>query len=172
MNGPLKVRWGLCIWLAAGLLSGCNASSDTVPVTGKVTKGGQPIAGADITFIPTAKEGKPAAGTTDASGVYTLTTSVHGDGALPGSYKVTITKFAGSGGAGIEAGREATPQDLDAIYRNMEKQGKNVMTPGKNLATKAQNEIAEKFANADSSGLSAEVKAGAANSFDFDVTAR
>src|SRR5687768_14585743 len=62
MNTLLKLRRALCICLIGSLLSGCNASSGTLPVTGKVTKGGQPVAGADVTFVPTAKEGKPASG--------------------------------------------------------------------------------------------------------------
>ena len=171
MNAVFNARGRLWICLVAGMLAGCTAgSSGTIPVTGKVTKGGQPVSGAAVTFAPGATDGKPAAGTTDASGVYKLTTFVNGDGALPGSYKVTITKFPGAETPGVEAGKVANPQDVDAIYKSMEKQGKNVLGRPTAPPKEAANEIAAKFARTDTSGLTAEVKAGATNAFDFDVT--
>ncbi|MEX2173005.1 MAG: hypothetical protein WD872_01500 [Pirellulaceae bacterium] len=168
-----NVPWGLGLCLLGGLLSGCTeASSGTVDVTGKVTKGGQPVSGAAVTFVPTAAGGKAAAGTTDEAGIYKLTTFVNGDGAMPGSYKVMITKFPGAAplASGIEASKEATPEDMDAIYKSMEKQGKNIFGPEtRDQGAAPQNELAAQFANAETSGLTAEVKDGAALTFDFEV---
>lgn len=158
--------------LVGGVLSGCSLnSSGTLAVTGKVTKGGQPVSGAAVTFVPTATDGKAASGTTDASGAYKLTTFVNGDGALPGSYKVTITKFAGSEVPATESGKQATPEDVNAIYKAMQEQGK--YGPGsdaKNKSNQPKNEIAAKFAKAETSGLAAEVKKDATNAVDFDVS--
>jgi len=172
MNKFLNVRCGLWFCFVGGLVSGCSSnSSGTIAVTGKVTKGGQPVSGAMVTFGTTATEGKAASGTTDASGVYELTTFVHGDGALPGSYKVTITKFAGTEAPPAESGKQATPDDVNAIYKAMQDQGK--YGPGRENKSKAdqpKNELAGKFAKAETSGLAAEVKSGATNAFDFDVT--
>jgi hypothetical protein len=160
----------LSIGLAGALFLGCaGSSSGTVAVTGKVTKDGQPVSGAAVTFVPTAPDGKPASGTTDDSGSYKLTTFVNGDGALPGSYKVTVTKFPAAA-AGVDAGKEPSAADIDAIYRAAEKQGQNISNPGSQAAVVVKNELGDRFANAESSGLTAEVKSGSENAFPLDVT--
>jgi hypothetical protein len=144
-------------------------------VKGKVTKDGQPVAGAAVAFGPTASEGKAASGMTDASGNYTLTTFENGDGALPGSYKVTITKFPGAAPAATGSSASApSAADIDAAYKAAEKQGQSVLAPsaGPGGTDTPKNELDDKFANAETSGLTAEVKAGGANTFDFDVSAK
>jgi hypothetical protein len=142
-------------------------------VTGKVSKGGQPVSGATVTFLPQGTDGRAATGTTDASGVYNLTTFESGDGALPGSYKVMITKFAGAATPAPAGGSAAEPTaaDMDAIYKAMEAQGRNVTggeitQPG---AAPPKGELNEKYANAETSGLTAEVKTDDTNSYDFTV---
>ena len=166
------LKSGLVTLLAAGMLCGCNTgSSGTVPVTGKITKGGQPVPGAAVSFIATAADGKPAAGFTDESGVYKLTTFVNGDGALPGSYKVTVTKFPGAAPApagGAASGGDATQADIDAAYKAAEQQGGMDRTSKQTQS--ATNELPAKYASPDTSGLTAEVKSGGNNTFDFDVT--
>lgn len=172
MNTFLRVGCGLWLSLASVVLFGCTSgSSGTIAATGKVTKGGQPVSGAAVTFVPTASDGKAASGTTDASGVYKLTTFVNGDGALPGSYKVIITKFPGAAPAGPSTAGEANPADVDAAYKAAEKQGQNLLNPtGQEAAPTSQNELNAKYASAATSGFTAEVKAGEAKSFDFEVT--
>jgi hypothetical protein len=175
MNQSFSRRWASWTSLAgsliaAGLLAGCGESSGTLPVTGKVTKGGQPVAGAAVVFEPSgsSKDAKSASGTTDASGVYKLTTFVNGDGALPGNYKVKITKFPGADVPAMEAPKEASQQDIDAIYKAMQEKGK--YGPGAQTDTSAEikNELDNKYADVNTSGLTAEVKAGA-TTFDFTV---
>ena len=175
MNKSLKVSYGVWLCLVGGVLAGAvlagcgsGGASGALPVTGKVTKGGQPVSGAVVTFQPNAADGKAASGTTDDTGAYQLTTLVNGDGALPGSYKVTITKYpAGAAPTTPEAGKEAKPADVDAVYKAMQAQGK--YGPGsENNAAATKNELNEKFAKAESSGLTAEVKSGSTN-FDFQV---
>jgi hypothetical protein len=43
-------------------------------------------------FIPRAPNGSPASGQTDAAGRAVLTTTEQGDGVIPGTYGVTISK--------------------------------------------------------------------------------
>ncbi len=76
------------------LLAGCggNKNPATYPVKGTVKFNGQPLPDVIVTFFPT--EGRPASGMTDAQGNYTLTTFDPGDGALPGSHKVTVAEPA------------------------------------------------------------------------------
>ena len=74
---------------------GCGPKGlQTCYVEGIVTLDGQPLEGAVITFIPVAADGKTAAGGSDATGKYTLT-SDGGEpdkGAVEGEYKVTVKK--------------------------------------------------------------------------------
>lgn len=83
------------------LLAGCPGGASggkRVPVytvTGKVTMGGGPLAGAIVSFAPS--EGQPTAvGRSNDSGVYTLTTYDSGDGAAKGAYKITVMKIVGA----------------------------------------------------------------------------
>jgi hypothetical protein len=81
----------------AGLvvLTGCGRQS-MAPVKGRVTCNGQPVREAATTFSPIPKTeddkypGKPAAGFTDADGMYELSTYKPLDGALVGRHRVTV----------------------------------------------------------------------------------
>jgi hypothetical protein len=98
-----------CVVLLAvlGLVSvtGCGTAGDverekTVPVTGIVTYNGTPVADASVGLVPDAPPGpnppgRGAFGRTDAQGRFELMTFVAGDGAVPGNYKVTVTKVEG-----------------------------------------------------------------------------
>jgi hypothetical protein len=72
------------------LVAGCG--SGPIPVRGRVTLDGTPVSGAAVLFVPAGTSGRPANGRTDASGVFRLTTFKQEDGALPGDYKVVVTK--------------------------------------------------------------------------------
>ena len=105
------------------------------------------VAGAAVTFMPHAG-GRPATGVTDAEGRYRLTTISSDDGALLGSYSVSIAKtempaasadkFGLSGAAAPQSGK---PHQLLPV----------------------------RYARAEDSGLTREVKPGS-NEFDFDLT--
>jgi mannose-6-phosphate isomerase-like protein (cupin superfamily) len=75
--------------LAGPTQPGQDQGPPPVKVTGVLTLNGQPLAGATITLVPE-KDGRPAAGRTDAEGRYTLSTFANDDGAVPGRYRVTI----------------------------------------------------------------------------------
>lgn len=79
--------------------SGCGPGlPETVAVTGKVVAKGQPIANAQVGFVPRSEgeEIRPALGTTDEEGQFTLRTYVapgaEADGAMVGEYAVTVQK--------------------------------------------------------------------------------
>lgn len=82
---------------AAGLLGGCGSSTNpnrpaVHPVVGVVTYQQQPVEGATVLFH--AQGDTPAAtAVTDARGRYRLRTFDPADGAVAGSYKVTISKY-------------------------------------------------------------------------------
>lgn len=93
----LRLTGTMVLGLMVMTLLGCGgpkSTLDTVPVSGLVTLDGAPVDGAMVVFAPTSGSGTAASGKTDATGRYKLTTQEPGDGALPGSYLVMISKSA------------------------------------------------------------------------------
>jgi hypothetical protein len=83
-----KLHWVFvaCVTL---VFSGCGRSGPAlIPVTGKVIKAGKGVAGAGVLFTP--DSGRPAEAITEADGSFVLRTYEPGDGALPGTHKVTV----------------------------------------------------------------------------------
>ncbi len=71
-------------------LAGCDSGPTLAPVTGTVTHGGQPLAGANVIFTP---EGGMAAGaTTGEDGRFELVSNDGRSGAIPGKHHVSILK--------------------------------------------------------------------------------
>lgn len=102
---------------------------------------------------------------TQHSGTYKLTTFAAGDGAVPGEYKVAVTKLertAASAGAAGSAGGLASG-DLAADYEAP----KEVEGAAEPSTPKSQ--LPAKYANAETSGLTATVSEGP-NNIDFDLT--
>lgn len=129
-------------------LIGCGeegVSSDMAEVSGKVTHGGSPVAGAAVTFKATTGT-KSAFGRTNEEGVYTLTMGGPTPGVEPGEYVVTVTKTETTGGTvvseddpaydGAASAQEATvKQLLPAKYGNANS------TPLKATLTKGKNDV-------------------------------
>ncbi|MBN2293372.1 MAG: hypothetical protein JXM70_13165 [Pirellulales bacterium] len=70
--------------------TGCGHGLDyTTKVTGTVTVNGKPANGFYVVFNP--PKGRPANGTTDSQGRFSLSTFDPGDGAVLGEHVVTIT---------------------------------------------------------------------------------
>ena len=156
----------LLLMVGIALCVGCPQGVDhppTHPVTGTVTYNGDPVEGANVTFVATGG-GQGAAGVTDASGKYTLTTFASGDGAVAGKYGVKIFKFevdaadAGGGAAGEPEEPGGLPDPGVGITGGPE----GAPDPGpKNL-------LPEKYNDPGTSGLDATVVEGP-NTFDFPL---
>lgn len=122
---PRYLQGSLCLlsMVLACVLSGCGggASYELVPVSGRVTLDGQPLANARVSFQPARDQtdtGPGSSGVTDAEGKYVL--SVAGEtetaGAVPGKHMVTISANAGSepaSDAAPAADRSLPPQASD-----------------------------------------------------------
>ena len=134
---------GLALAALSLLPEGCGRSavSGIVKAGGSVTYHKRPLANVAVTFHP--KSGRPATGTTDAAGRFTLSTLQAGDGAAVGSYKVSICM---SGAPPMPGPTEAKKFSPDA--------------PSLPL----------KFSNPETSGLTANVEASSSNLFPFDLT--
>lgn len=135
--------------LTLPVAAGCGSGNpSTVPVKGTVTLNGNPVDGASVTFVPEAG-GRPATGTTDASGQFTLTTFETGDGAPEGKYKVGVNKTSAAVNVEAGAGGAAPP--------GVQLSG----PPGSGgPPPRPKSELPEKYGNAEKSGLTVEVKSG------------
>jgi hypothetical protein len=64
----------------------------TVPASGVVTLDGKPLDGAQVILVPDGPAATGAFGTTDSSGRFSLRAYDEKEGAIPGSYKVQVSK--------------------------------------------------------------------------------
>lgn len=114
--------WALVVMVGAG----CGSSTpgpkwpDPVPVTGKVMYQGKPLAHASIMFVPDLDTiGPGAGGFTDASGTFTVQTRWAGqimrEGAIPGRYKVAVSRFVKPDGTVWEPNPEEGPASSGAM---------------------------------------------------------
>jgi hypothetical protein len=86
-----------------GLLAfaaGCGGGPKLVPVAGRVVYAdGRPVTAASVSFTPDADKGNTgllATGLLELDGSFTLRTYPHGDGAMVGPYKVTVSLGMGA----------------------------------------------------------------------------
>lgn len=149
---PRNMRQSCGYWpalLLALTMAGCGATSDapaTFPVTGVVTLDGQPVAGADVAFLPAASdtEAAPAQAVTDDAGHFEVATlfdqgRTSRQGMKLGTYVVQITKT------------ERPP-------------------PAAGLSQAPKNVLPRKYASAATSGLNATVTADGENELTFSLT--
>jgi len=135
------------------VLAGCGKGElSTAKVTGKVTYKNKPVINASVIFQP--KGGKSASGTTNDEGVFVLTTTTDGDGAVAGEHTVTIIAINPDGGAGM---------GIDQNEEIMEKESSGETN------IKKSTKIPEKYGSATTSGLKFTVKAGEENSAEFKL---
>ena len=100
----LMGRCGWC-WLLVGVV-GCGGA--VVPVKGTIKLDGKPLAGASVQFVAQDPGGRDATGSTDAEGVFRLSSYRAADGALPGKYKVVVQlPLTSQGGAAAATPTEA-----------------------------------------------------------------
>jgi hypothetical protein len=141
---------GLMIVIGCGDDSGLDARH---PVSGKVTYNSQPVAKGRIDFVPAEATGRAASGDI-SDGTYTLTTAKPGDGALPGSYKVTVTSV------------EVDTTELKAIAKGGQFHHDEAFLKANQNAKRL---VPAKYQLAETSGLTATVKAES-NKIDFPLT--
>ncbi|MHB0957176.1 MAG: carboxypeptidase-like regulatory domain-containing protein [Pirellulaceae bacterium] len=160
MSGLRSFGWSsFALLLAPALiaLSGCGGSGQ-VPVTGTVTLDGAPLEGAAVFFVPVVDDTQPqskqtrANGQTDASGNFTLGT-VAGPGAVPGSYKVGVSKLPGSS-AEATKGEEPKGAPPGTMLSGPPAPG------GQKTAAAPKDLVPAKYVNPDTSEITVEVKSG------------
>jgi hypothetical protein len=140
----------LLLFVSSGLLSGCGGSQDAnrpdrVPASGVVLYKGDPVEGATVVFAPQ-DHSHSAAARTGPDGRFQLRTFQPGDGAVPGNFKVTVTK--------IEVSSQGPPASDDE--ERPEPQQKWLLP--------------QNYGSAESSGLTAPVTADGTNEFTFELT--
>jgi hypothetical protein len=105
-------------WVAALVLCGCSKDPNQpalVPMSGKVTLDNQPLAGAQVRFTPVGTtKGNGSTGRTDGDGVYQLTAVHGGTGAVPGEYRVVISKRLMPDGSDLPADSKLPPIESPA----------------------------------------------------------
>ncbi len=161
------MRSGVCILIVAALCAGAGCGGPEglkglMPVTGTVTYQGAPVKDANVAFAPEGG-GRAASGRTDDSGKFRLTTLNPGDGAMPGRYKVSVSKIENT-----DAAAQITAEEMT----NMVKGGKAPpMGPMKGKAGDkgVTYHVPKKYSTPGDSGLTAEVKEGGTNDFTFDL---
>jgi hypothetical protein len=146
------------LWLVmaciATLSIGCSKAPvgpKKVPAGGKVTYKNVPVEGATVSFLGDGKLA-PAVAITDASGEFVLTTNQSGDGAVPGTHRVTVTKIIGQ------------PVKTTGSM-SMDDAAKAASAP----PPKQVSPIPEKYNSVDSSGLQFTVKEGDKNHFAIEL---
>ena len=84
---------------------GCSGGAATDPnrpataaATGTVTYKGAPVEAPTWPLFPQGGQGTGANGRTDATGKFAMTTFDPGDGAVPGTYQVTVSKTTAARG--------------------------------------------------------------------------
>lgn len=160
---PVFFRVVLCLGLL--LAGGCRAKHGphTVPVTGTVTFKGQPVDAAFVAFSPKTPGIRSAVARTDARGRFQLMTIFPADGAMPGSYAVTISK--------TDADNAPLPAEDLSFEATMER---SMKAPPRNLAAPPtpapfKTLLPAKYADSATSNLAAEVKSQGVNQFTFDL---
>ena len=140
------------------LAGGCQRTATrpkTVPVDVTVSYKDKLVSGATVVFVP---KGGPrgAVGRTNSEGRAKLMTFVAGDGAMPGSYRVTIDKLLD------EAGPAGKSQEEYEAFWKAQKNGPAGLPPLKC-------ELPWKYGQIEKTELTAEVSEEGKNSLRFDL---
>lgn len=89
----LRTVLALALLTLAGGCGGSDAESNVVPVAGAIELDGQPLVGAEVTFVPTGTtSGLGGRGYTDEKGAFTLKSPRGADGVPAGAYRVVVSR--------------------------------------------------------------------------------
>lgn len=150
-------RRRMCLTLTCGLLAtafqACSSRDARLcPVTGTVVYRGQPVEGAAVAFRPQGG-GQLVTGTTDAQGRFKLTTFKLGDGARPGKYVVSVSKYGLPGAAA-----SSRPVSMDEAAK------------APPAVVESRNALPAKYADPTRSAMELEVRENGANDFKIELT--
>jgi hypothetical protein len=137
---PGQFRRGL-LFAGLVLLAGCDTGPKVVPVTGTLTRNGQPVPNLTVHFVPA--EGRPSWGVADENGKFTLEYDTTRKGAVTGTHTVWViwrpsTPQEEMIELGQAKGKSGKPKDMKAIE---EKYGKQEKSPLKVEITKAEENL-------------------------------
>ena len=152
----------LGLLILALVSTGCGpAKLPVVRITGKVTFEGKPVEGASVIFSPMDSEGRLASGLTDAKGEFlVLTQGAVKTGVLPGHYRIAVFKYTLVDARNNPVVLSGESEPFDPSKR----------TPGSSARPVPKLALPDKYKNAETSGLTAEVTKRGPNVFAFDLT--
>lgn len=131
--------------IVLGILVGCSGSeAKLAPVEGVARLDGQPLTEGIVTFQP--KSGRSATGAIQSDGTFQLGTYSGSDGALIGTHKVSVTA-AGSASRGRPNFETDNPR-----------------------ASAKSSPLPARYSSPDTSGIEFEVKSGAANHAEIELS--
>lgn len=155
------------------MFTGCGGSDrpGLAPASGIVRLNGEPVKGASVTFIPV-KGGRPGAGTTDATGRYTIKTYEDATGGIVGEHKVSVTKISGPGAFVMQGDAPADPasdeddgsdglSEID-VFDSNESEDKG--------EPEIIYDVPQKYMNPNESGLTITVPAEGSDTLDLELT--
>jgi len=149
--------------LIALAITGCGSSElGTVKASAALTYKGEPLSEATVTLVPQESGKRSAVGITDAKGFCQFTTLVAGDGAIPGSYKVTVMKNSES----VALRPPVDFNDVEAMRKAEAERGGASPKAG----PPPTDLIPAKYKLAESTPLQCDVQTSGGNEFKFEVT--
>lgn len=149
-------RWCVALCAVLPVMTACGPKRpDVLPASGVVTFEGDPVSGAQVTFMaPSAA--RAAYAVTDSAGAFSLSKFGKGDGAAPGAHVVTIARPQPTASDAPMAVEQADAAYTAAMAKASRRQGE-------------RSELPARYADPSQSGLTAEVKHGAENRFVFSL---
>jgi hypothetical protein len=118
MNCLPRISTLAAAWLPIAVLLGCGGESqgpNLVNATGLVSLNGSPLSGAVVTLHPVGTtRGNGASARTDSAGKFELKSPPRGKGAVPGEYKVVISKLVLPDGTDFPENSPVAPMDSNA----------------------------------------------------------
>jgi hypothetical protein len=120
--GGIRKWWPAALLLLAAGCGQSSSGSGLVPVYGKVSFRGQPLAGGTIVFAPDQERGGRGplgVGTIDAQGHYILQ-SEGKPGVTPGWHRVTVAASSAAGAEGASLLRHYTDPEQSGIAKEVE----------------------------------------------------
>lgn len=155
------------VMVAIATCLGCGGAPQIpglVKVSGTVNFKGQPVEGATVNFRPESGT-RAASGRTDANGVFQLTTLNPGDGALPGNYKVSVSKIEDT-----DPDHQVTAEDFAKMVSGGGKAPAGPTRPGQKVKSVGlEYHVPQKYMDADKSGLTATVNASGKNDIPIEL---